>query len=314
MQSGVLWFCFALTGLILPAQAPRRVAFLGTSITCGAGATQRFLPIVKSALERRFQTKVETYDLCFGGAHSFTTLLLLKHTAIPWKPDLVIVETGALDGFAPELSNPAIEQIFHELAAAQIPAVFLARSAKCSEENTRRTILDLNKIYKYPVADSNAATLSDGCHPSNVGHAQIAASILKAIDFSNKPKPPANPAPLKNASFLSAATARTAGPGDQTPLTFFKPTGAALKAPPGNVEWRFQFHGTIAAVLFRLGHTPVAMEYQIDQQPWRKVTIQPDWFLNYYLETNLNPGPHSLSLRLQSPAGVILDGLELNAK
>ena len=101
MQSGVLWFCFALTGLILPAQAPRRVTFLGTSITCGAGATQRFLPIVQSALERRFQTKVETYDLCFGGAHSFTTLLLLKHTAIPWKPDLVIVETGALDGFVP---------------------------------------------------------------------------------------------------------------------------------------------------------------------------------------------------------------------
>ncbi len=156
MQSG--GFChFALT-----AQKPLR------------GTAQRFLPIVKAGLERRFQTKVETYDLCFDGAHSFPTLFLLKHTAIPWKPDLVIVETGTLDGFAPELSQPAIHQIFHELAAARIPAVFLARSSKCSEENTRQTILDLGNIYKYPVADSNADTLPDGCHPSNVGHAQTA--------------------------------------------------------------------------------------------------------------------------------------------
>ena len=49
MQSGSSCFCFALTVFVLSAQPPRRVAFLGTSITCGAGVTQRFLPIVKKA-------------------------------------------------------------------------------------------------------------------------------------------------------------------------------------------------------------------------------------------------------------------------
>ena len=314
MQSGSSWFCFALTVFVLSAQPPRRVAFLGTSITCGAGVTLRFLPIVKAGIERRFQTKIETYDLCFGGAHSFTTLLLLKHTALPWKPDLVFVETGALDGFAPELSKPAIEQIFHELATAGIPAVFLARTTKCSEEKTRLAILQLARAYGFPAADVNASTLPDGCHPSNLGHAQIAAALLNAVDAAIKPKTPRFPAPLKNAKFQSAAQARTEGPAEPTPLTFFKESGAALKAQPGPVEWRMKFQGPIAAVLFRLGHTPAAMEYQIDGGPWRKAAIQPAWFLNYYFETNLNVGPHELGLRLQAgPAGVILDGLELDA-
>jgi len=310
MQSGSRWFRFALTALALSAQPPRRVAFLGTSITCGAGATQRFLPIVKAGIEQRFRTKIETYDLCFGGAHSFTTLLLLKHTALPWKPDLVIVETGALDGFAPELSRPAIEQIFHELATARIAAVFLARTAKCSEENSRHTILDLAKTYNYPIADGNTAYLPDGCHPSNEGHALIAANILKAIDTNVKPHPPSVPAPFKDATFRAASQARIAGPGNQAPLTFFKESGAALKGPPGQAEWRFLFQGTLAAILFRLGNTPQSIQFQIDKQPWKKVHVQPDWFLNYYLETNLAPGDHELGLRVQSHTGVIIDGLQ----
>jgi hypothetical protein len=304
--------CFLITAASASAQPPLRVAFLGTSITCGLGASERFLPQVTAGLETRFKRKVVTYDLCFGGAHSYTTLLLLKYTALPWKPDLVIVETGALDGFSPELSKPAIEQSFHHLAAAQIPAVFLARNANCSDENTRQTILTLGQIYGIPVANVNAATLPDGCHPSNLGHAQIAAAILKATTFPKKPATPANPPPFPKAKFQSAAQARISGPSETVPLTFFKETGAALKAPPGKVEWRFQFHGPLAAVLFRLDRTPTAMEYQIDRQPWRQVSIQPTWFLNYYLETNLIDGPHELGLRLHAgPSGVIVDGLEL---
>lgn len=312
MQSGVPWLCFVVSALGLSAQPQLRVAFLGTSITCGAGATGRFVPQVTAGLENRRHVKVVTYDLCFGGAHSFTTLLLLKHTALPWKPDLVIVETGALDGFVPELSSPAIEQIFHHRATAQIPAVFLALNAKCSDENTRRTILEFGRIYDIPVAAVTIETLSDGCHPSNLGHAQIAAGLLKTLTFPNKPSIPTRPAPLPQAHFQSAAQSLIEGPNETIPLTFFKDTGAALKAPPGKVEWRLRFHGPRAAVLFRLDRTPTAMEYQIDGQLWKKVTIQPTWFLNYYLETNLTDGPHELGLRLQAgPNVVILDGLEL---
>lgn len=312
MQSGIGWLCFLIAAATAHAQPPLRIAFLGTSITCGLGASERFLPQVVAGLETRFHRKVVTYDLCFGGAHSYTTLLLLKHTAIPWKPDLVIVETGALDGFAPQLSKPAIEQLFHQLATARIPAVFLARNAKCSEENTRQTILTLSRVYNISAANGNAATLPDGCHPSNLGHAEIAAAILRATTFPNKPAIPANPPSLPKANFQSAAQSRIDGPGETVPLTFFKGTGAALKAPPGKVEWRFKFHGPLAAVLFRLDRTPTAMEYQVDRQPWRQVSIQPTWFLNYYLETYLIDGPHELGLRLQAgPNGVIIDGLEL---
>jgi lysophospholipase L1-like esterase len=296
--------------LSLSAQAPYRVAFLGTSITCGAGATERFLPRVVAGLEERLSRRVQTYDLCFGGAHSLTTLLLLKHTALPWRPDLVIVETGALDGFAPTLSSPAIEQIFHTLATARVPAVFLARTARCSEENTRPDILRFGKAYGIPVADIPAQAMPDNCHPTNAGHAQIAAALLAAIP-SARPPAPTRPPTLAAAQFRSAARARLAGPATEVAPVFFKDLGAGLEAPAGAVEWRFQFEGTLAAVLFRLGHTPTAMQVRIDAQPWRTVEIQPAWFLNYYLETGLPPGPHQLTLRLQSGAApVILDGLE----
>jgi hypothetical protein len=300
-----------LAALALPAQTPLRVAFLGTSITCGAGANERFLPLVERGLQLRYHRPVISYDLCFGGAHSLTTLLLLKHTALPWKPNLLIVETGALDGFAPELSLPALAQIFHEIAAAQIPAVFLARTAKCSEENTRPAILHLGREFGIPVADIPKQAMPDGCHPTNAGHAEIAAAIASAINLTTRPPSPKSPAPLPGARFQPAAQARLAGPDNPVPLTFFQQTGAALQAPPGPVEWRLQWEGTLAAVLFRLGHTPTAIEYQLDAQPWQKIALQPAWFLNYYLGTNLKPGPHTLTLRLQAgPEGVILDGLE----
>jgi lysophospholipase L1-like esterase len=296
--------------LSISAQTPYRVAFLGTSITCGAGATERFLPRVVAGLEERLRRKVQTYDLCFGGAHSLTTLLLLKHTALPWRPDLVIVETGALDGFAPTLSAPAIEQTFHTLAAARIPAVFLARTAGCSEESTRPEILRLGKAYGIPVADIPAQAMPDNCHPTNAGHAQIAASLLAAIG-SARPPVPTRPPPLATAQFRSAARARVSGPATEVAPVFFRDLGAGLQAPAGAVEWRFQFEGPLAAVLFRLGHTPVSMQYQVDAQPWRTVEIQPAWFQNYYLETALPPGPHQLTLRLRSGVKpVILDGLE----
>jgi lysophospholipase L1-like esterase len=299
-------------GLTAFGQPPAyRVAFIGTSITCGAGATERFLPLVTNGLKKRLGRRVQTYDLCFGGAHSFTHLLLLQQTALPWKPDLVIVETGALDGFAPELSLPAIEQIFHALAAARVPAVFLTRIAKCSDEKTRPVVMRLAREYGFPVADIPAQVLPDGCHPTNAGHAQIAASLLRAALDANQPKPPARPARLPGAEFVAAASARESGPAAEAPLAFFKNTGAALRAPAGTVEWALRFQGVLAGVLFRLGHTPAAMEYHIDRGPWRKVVIQPTWFLNYYLETDLKPGPHTLWVRLQAgPAGVILDGLE----
>lgn len=294
----------------LPAQAPYRVAFLGTSITCGAGASERFLPKVVAGIEDRLHRKVQTYDLCFGGAHSLTTLLLLKHTALPWRPDLVIVETGALDGFAPTLAGAAIEQIFHTLATARMPAVAVARTAHCSEENTRATILRLGAEYAIPVADIPEQAMPDHCHPTDAGHAQIAAAILAAIP-RGQPPVPSRPAPLPAAQFRSAARARVAGPDTETPPVFFKDLGPSLQAPPGAVEWRFGFDGPLAAVLFRLGHTPVGMEYRIDGGPWRGVAIQPTWFLNYYLETGLARGPHQLTLRLRSgTAPVILDGLE----
>ena len=59
----------ALFALALPAQPPLGVAFLGTSITCGAGAGGPFLPKVKAGLEKCFHREVETYGVRFGGAN-----------------------------------------------------------------------------------------------------------------------------------------------------------------------------------------------------------------------------------------------------
>jgi hypothetical protein len=301
------------TALAISGQPALRVAFLGTSVTCGSGAAARFLPLVVAGLEAKLHRKVQTYDLCFGGAHSFTTLLLLKHTAIPWRPDLAVVETGALDGFAPALSAPAIEQILHALAEARIPAVFLARPARCSEENVRPVLRRLTQIYGFPLADIRTANLADDCHPSDEGHAQIAQALLAALGYPTPPPLPRRAAPLPNARFRPAAQALIRGVGRPVPLTFFRESGTALEASPGLTEWRFQFDGSLAAVQFRLSRTPASMQYQIDDGPWKSVPVQPYWFLNYYLETHLRPGTHQLGLRIGSTSTpTILDGLQTN--
>lgn len=299
-----------LAVLALPAQPAFRVAFLGTSITCGAGASERFLPQVVRGLEARLHRRVQTYDLCFGGAHSYTTLLLLKHTALPWRPDLLVVETGALDGFMPALSAPAIEQLFHEIAAARIPAIFLSLPVRCAEGSPAPLLRRLSKSYGFPLAEVDAPTNADHCHPSNSGHARIAAAILAAPIAT--PPVPTRPAALPAARFQAAEPARLAGPTAAAPPAFFKEAGNALRSTAGPVEWRLQFDGTLAAPLFRLGHTPLKMEYRIDDRPWQRVAVQPDWFLNYYLETGLPVGPHQLTLRMEAGGqGIILDGLEL---
>ena len=299
-----------LTAAAVAAENPFRVVFLGTSITCGAGASERFLPRVVAGLEARLHRKVQSYDLCFGGAHSLTTLLLLKHTALPWRPDLAVVETGALDGFAPSLSTPAIEQIFHTLSTAGIPSVFVARVAHCSEEQTRPVILRLGKRYGIPVADIPLQAMPDHCHPTAEGHAQIATALLAATDLKRRAAPNRR-APFAGARFVAAAAARRGGPATEAAPIYFQPLGRSLQAPPGEVEWRFAFDGPLAGVLFRLGHTPAAMAFRIDGGAWRKADVQPGWFLNYYLAGDLAPGPHTLTLRLQSGAApVIIDGLE----
>lgn len=299
-----------LTAAAAAAQSPFRVAFLGTSITCGAGASERFLPQVVAGLEARLHRKVQSYDLCFGGAHSLTTLLLLKHTALPWRPDMAVVETGALDGFAPSLSTPAIEQIFHTLATSGIPSVFLARVAHCSEEQTRPLILRLGKRYGIPVADVPLQAMPDHCHPTGEGHARIAAALLAAMDLQRPPAPNRR-APLAGARFVAAAKARRGGEGTEVAPLYFQALGNSLQAAPGEVEWRFAFEGPLAGVLFRLDHTPAAMSYRIDGGAWRTVDVQPGWFLNYYLASDLAAGPHTLTLRLRSGAApVILDGLQ----
>src|SRR5271156_5347956 len=92
----------SLSGVMQRARATRnlRIAWMGTSITCGLGASseaQRFTVRVNRLFERQTGAEILSRNFCFGGAHSGLQVALLKTSVLPWKPDLGIAERGTLD-------------------------------------------------------------------------------------------------------------------------------------------------------------------------------------------------------------------------
>src|ERR1700685_2835368 len=79
----------SLSRVLKQARATRnlRIAWMGTSITCGLGASSeatRFTVQVNTIFERQTGAKIVSRNFCFGGAHSLLQIALLKTSVLPW--------------------------------------------------------------------------------------------------------------------------------------------------------------------------------------------------------------------------------------
>lgn len=303
-----------------------RIAWMGTSITCGQGAStesQRFTVQVNKLFERHTGAKIVSRNFCFGGAHSLLQVALLKTSVLPWKPDLVIAELGTLDELYKSVSLPAIEAFLRIAHGAGIPVAALYPYTNYSDV-ARDGLHKLGALYGDDVIDmvaydsKRAAALNmianDGCHPNDKGQALIVDAFEERLKSEAGDDDRMDSAPGRMyAPDLSGVRLQPivldAGAERVTPR-LFDGRGYALKISAERLITQ-TFHGPLIGLLFQFNGTPGKISYRIDLGGWSDVEIAPDWFLNYVLRTDLKGTAHTIQLRITpKPAKpAVLEGL-----
>ncbi len=285
----------SLSGVLTRARANRnlRIAWMGTSITCGLGASseaQRFSVQVNMLFERQTGARIISKNFCFGGAQSLLQIALLKTSALPWKPDLVIVELGTLDEFYQPISLPAIEAFMRIAYSARMPLIALYPYTNYAEV-ARVGLHKLSALYGYDVIDmvsyaSRHGVLlkqitADGCHPNDRGQALIAAAFEERLksdagdDHWRDSLPKLIYAPdLSAVSFQPISL--DAGAVRVTPR-LFDGQGYALRIT-GELTITQAFRGSLIGLLFQLEGAPGKISYRIDQGGWSEVKVAPNGF------------------------------------
>jgi hypothetical protein len=322
----------SLSGVLARARASGslRIAWMGTSITCGLGASseaQRFSVQVNRFLERQTGAKIVSQNFCFGGAHSLLQIALLKTSVLPWKPDLVIAELGTLDEFYQPISLPAIEAFLRIAYNVRMPLIALYPYTSYADV-ARLGLHKLAALYGYDVIDmvsyaSRHGVLleqitADGCHPNDRGQALIAAAFEHRLksDAGVKHWPDSAPkliyAPdLSGVNFQPISLDNSA---ERVTPRGFDGQGYALKIT-GELTITQAFVGSLIGMLFQFKGAPGEISYRIDGGAWSEVQIAPEWFLNYVLRTDLADTGHTIELRIAPHQGkpAVLEGLLVNA-
>jgi hypothetical protein len=294
----------SLSGVLARAHAngSLRIAWMGTSITCGLGASgeaRRFSMQVNMFLERQTRAKIISQNFCFGGAHSLLQIALLKTSVLPWKPDLVIAELGTLDEFYQPVSLPAIEAFMRIAYSARLPLIALYPYTTYAQV-ARLGLHKLAALYGYDVIDmvsyaSRHGVLlqqitEDGCHPNDRGQALIAAA------FEHRLK----------------SDGREDHWPDSLPNLVYAPDLSGVTLQPISDDSIAQaFRGSLIGLLFQFQGAPGKISYRIDGGEWSDVQIAPEWFLNYVLRTDLTDTDHTIELRIAPHQGkpAVLEGL-----
>jgi hypothetical protein len=307
---------------------PFRVAWIGTSITGGLQVTDTETRIdvqVNRRLEKILDTRVISRNFAFGGATSFLQVSILKQSVLPWRPDLIIAELGALDQFYSPISLPGIEAFLRVARRLGMPVIAWFPLTAYSPV-ARRGLVKLAAAYGYPAVDmqemfqrerlSVGSVTNDGAHPNEFGRRE-AARALEGV-FQQKwhlrsitvPSSPLFSPDLERLHFVPAPiNAAVAGSGPR----YFDQLGAPLRAARETLV-TFSFSDRFLAAIFRLDGPPGRLSLSIDDAEWHEIQVQPAWFLGYVLATDLKDGRHKLRLKIDPRNGrdAILDGFIVN--
>jgi lysophospholipase L1-like esterase len=305
-----------------------RIAWMGTSITCGLGASSesaRFTPKVNQIFERQTGAKVVARNFCIGGAISLLQIAALKTSVLPWKPDLVIAELGTLDELYKSISLPSMETVLRIAYGAHVPLIALYPYT--STPVARDGLHNLGALYGDEVIDmisydsKRRAELnkisSDGCHPNDKGQALIADAFEERLKSAGpeERRPDSMPNRMYGPDlsgihfqpvFLDARAQRVSP-------RLFDGQGYALKIS-GEQTITQKFNGSFLSLLFQFGGVPGKISYRVDNGPWSDVQMAPEWYLNYVLRTNLTVSAHSVELKIAPKPGkaAVLEGLLVN--
>jgi hypothetical protein len=307
-----------------------RIAWMGTSITCGMGPSNKeaeFVGRVNQLFESYAHVNVTFRNFCFGGAHSILQVALLKQSVIPWKPDIVVAELGTLDEFYASLSQPAVEAFFR-IARRNGKAVVVLFPFTKYAPVARQALYKLGAAYDYPVLDMAAIAAGhqvslnsitvDGCHPNDLGSALIqdAFAALIRTGADDRTSTAAGPPPrlyYRPNLFWTRLQPVLSNAGGINVRRYFGGAGTGVEVSSATVIDQ-PFTGSLIGVLFQLNGIPEKMSYKIDRDHWIDVPIEPAWFLNYIFRADLKPTFHLLQLRITPNAArpAVLEGFLVN--
>jgi lysophospholipase L1-like esterase len=290
-----------------------RIAWMGTSITCGLGAStesQRFTVQVNKLFERQTGAKIVSRNFCFGGAHSLLQVALLKTSVLPWKPDLVIAELGTLDELYRSISLPAIEAFLRIAYGARTPVIALYPYTNYSDV-ARDGLHKLGASYGDDVIDMVAydskrgAALNmitnDGCHPNDKGQALIVDAFEERLKSGagevNRADSPPKRMYTPDLSGVSLQPISLDAGAERLTPRLFDGQGFALKIS-AEMTITQKFRGWLIGLLFQFNATPEKISYRIDDGGWSDVQISPEWFLNYVLRADLKDTVHTIQLTI----------------
>jgi lysophospholipase L1-like esterase len=306
-----------------------RIAWMGTSITCGLGASSeatRFTTKVNQIFERQTGAKVLSRNFCIGGAHSLLQVAVLKTTVLPWKPDLVIAELGTLDELYKSVSLPSIEAVMRLAYSAHVPLIALFPYTTYVAV-ARDGLHKLGALYGDEVIDmasydsKRGAELkmisNDGCHPNDKGQALIADAFEERLKTAGTEERQPDSIPNRmygpDLSGLHFQPVLLDTRAERVTPRLFDGQGSAWKLS-GEQTITQKFSGSFLGLLFQFNGIPGKISYRIDEGPWSEVQIAPDWFLNYVLRTDLAASAHSVQLRIapKPDKAAVLEGLLVN--
>ncbi|HUS13197.1 MAG TPA: SGNH/GDSL hydrolase family protein [Pyrinomonadaceae bacterium] len=313
--SGTEWFTPHADG------KPLRIVFLGTSITCGTGASaygKAFPPLLTADIEKLAGTKVQEFNLCLGGSISPVQLAVLKYEVVPLKPDLLVMEVGTLDElFKLKLGEPALEAMFRLIKAEKIPTIaFYPFTSYAALQ--RKTVVSLANQDRIPILDieqhANLRRLSilnlteDRVHANDRGHALI-RKVLSDYLRLRKPLIAANGIQhVQDDSFskIQFVPAHQLLPQQGwVPLQHFSALGSGISCENG-CDLSFSIEARLVVLVFNPSDGPIQFSYRVDGKEWSPPIEQPNWLISYPLLSEERASSHRIELKLRSNVAGIL--------
>jgi acyl-CoA thioesterase I len=313
-----------------------RVAYLGGSITNGAGASNpevtSWRAITTAWLKNKFGS-IQTINAAIGGTGSDLAAFRLTHDILPFCPTLVFVEFAVNDAHTEtDRIERAMEGVVRRLwtadAATQIVFVYTTTvelAHKQFEQQMCKSIAAHQRIADYygiPAVNGGKAlweyvqsgrstwqqVLPDGVHPADSGHAVYAHAVCAFLERFLIPSASLHnlPVPLQTEPYDRGTLLEVKDAVDQhwrdealtlTPLrTYYVSSNI-----PG-AALRCTFQGTVIGLYWVVAPDAGAVNWSVDGSPHQVVSAWDKYAENgariHYtiLSETLSPGTHEFEL------------------
>lgn len=196
-HSAWLGILFSLWVMPVFSQAPKKIVFLGDSLTAGYGvAKEEAFP---ARLEEKFKKSGKTVQVINAGISGSTSASGVSR--LKWllknKPDILVLALGANDGlrgFKLEATKQNLEQMIElarenklkvVLAGMQLPLNYgddyRNQFQQMYKELAKKYKVELIPFLLEGVGGETNLNLSDGIHPNAKGHEKIAETVYQHL-------------------------------------------------------------------------------------------------------------------------------------